>query len=199
LVTDNDQYAQTARLLRSHGITRDHEEFIGLGSEELGLAEHGPWYYEMQHLGFNFRITDLQCALGRSQLKRLPEFIARRRDIVARYNEALAGITWLETPGVSDECNRNEISWHLYTVQIDFDKIGKTRTEVMMELREQGIGTQVLYIPVHLQPWYRQTYGYAYGKCPVAETYYTRALSLPLYPSMSDDEVGQVIASVKGL
>ena len=193
LVTDNDQYAQTARLLRSHGITRDNETYVGLGSDDLRLAEQGPWYYEMQRLGFNFRITDFQCALGRNQLKQLPQFIARRRDIVARYNEALAGITWLETPGVSDECNRNEISWHLYTVQIDFDKISKTRTEVMMSLREQGIGTQVLYIPVHLQPWYRQTYGYAQGKCPVAENYYTRALSLPLYPSMSDDEVDQVV------
>jgi perosamine synthetase len=199
LVTDNDQYAQTARLLRSHGITRDHEEFLGLGSEELGLAEHGPWYYEMKHLGFNFRITDLQCALGRSQLKRLPEFIARRRDIVARYNDALAGLPWLEIPGVSDERDRDAISWHLYTVQIDFDKIGKTRTEVMMELREQGIGTQVLYIPVHLQPWYRQTYGYVQGKCPVAETYYTRALSLPIYPNMSDVDVETVINAVNEL
>jgi len=221
LVTDNDQYAQTARLLRSHGMTRNATEFIGLVDPDISdssnpssgiiaqsttshlpshaLAERGPWYYEMQSLGFNFRITDFQCALGLSQLKRLPEFVSRRRDIVARYNDALAGLPWLETPGVPDERERGEISWHLYTVQIDFDKIGKSRTEVMMALREQGIGTQVLYIPVHLQPWYRRTYGYAQGKCPVAETYYTRALSLPLYPSMSDDEVDQVVTGVKSL
>lgn len=199
LVTDDDQFAQTARLLRSHGITRDNEEFIGLGSEELGLAEQGPWYYEMQSLGFNFRITDLQCALGRSQLKRLPEFVLRRRDIVARYNDALAGLPWLKTPGVSDECDQNEISWHLYTVQIDFDLLAKSRTEVMKELREQGIGTQVLYIPVHLQPWYRKTYGYAQGKCPHAESYYGKALSLPLYPSMTDSDVKKVVGAVKSL
>ena len=221
LVTDDDQFAQTARLLRSHGITRDNEEFIGLVDPEISesssassdisaqstschlpspaLAERGPWYYEMQSLGFNFRITDLQCALGRSQLKRLPEFVSRRRDIVARYNDALAGLPWLETPGVTDEHDRDEISWHLYTVQIDFDNIGKSRTEVMSELREQGIGTQVLYIPVHLQPWYRQTYGYAPGKCPHAESYYGKALSLPLYPAMTDSDVKKVVGAVKSL
>ncbi|MDB4551376.1 DegT/DnrJ/EryC1/StrS family aminotransferase [Akkermansiaceae bacterium] len=199
LVTDNDQFAQTARLLRSHGITRDEKAFTGLGSDEPHLAERGPWYYEMQSLGFNFRITDLQCALGRSQLKRLPEFVSRRRDIVARYNDALAGLPWLETPGVSDERDEARISWHLYTVQIDFDNIGKSRIEVMRELREQGIGTQVLYIPVHLQPWYRQTYGYAQGKCPHAESYYGKALSLPLYPVMTDSDVRKVVSAVKSL
>ncbi|MDA7539352.1 UDP-4-amino-4,6-dideoxy-N-acetyl-beta-L-altrosamine transaminase [Akkermansiaceae bacterium] len=197
LVTDNDQFAQTARLLRSHGITRDHEEFIGLGSKELCLAGHGPWYYEMQHLGYNFRITDLQCALGRSQLKKLPGFIKRRQEIVDHYNKAFQDLPWLTPPGVQYERDRDEISWHLYTTQINFEELGKTRSEVMLELREQEIGTQVLYIPVYLQPWYRETYGYVAGKCPNSEAYYSKALSLPMYPSMTDSDIECVIAAVK--
>ena len=199
LVTDNDQYAQTARLLRSHGITRDEKEFTGLGSDEPHLAERGLWYYEMQSLGFNYRITDFQCALGRSQLKKLPDFIKRRQEIVADYNQAFSDLPWLTTPAVSDEKNRNTISWHLYTVLIDFDQLGKTRTEVMNELRVMGIGSQVLYIPVHLQPWYKETYGYTAGKCPNAESYYGKALSLPLYPAMTDSDVRKVVSAVKSL
>lgn len=224
LLTENDEWASKARLLRTHGITRNHDEFTGLSDSPsspssamdaqspqvsgLGspLSEFGPWYYEMQDLGYNYRITDLQCALGRSQLKRLPEFITRRQQIVAQYNEALANLDWLKTPALApwllsdaENCllkTENLISWHLYTIQIDFPCLGKTRTQVMQELREKGVGTQVLYIPVYLQPWYRRTYSYAPGKCPNAEEFYARALSLPLYPSMSDADVVKVIRSV---
>ena len=224
LLTENDEWAAKARLLRTHGITRNHDEFTGLSDSPsspssamdaqspqvsgLGspLSEFGPWYYEMQELGYNYRITDLQCALGRSQLKRLPEFITRRQQIVAQYNEALANLDWLKTPALApwllsdaENCllkTENLISWHLYTIQIDFPCLGKTRTQVMQELREGGVGTQVLYIPVYLQPWYRRTYSYAPGKCPNAEEFYARALSLPLYPSMSDADVVKVIQSV---
>jgi dTDP-4-amino-4,6-dideoxygalactose transaminase len=196
LLTDNEAYAAKARQLRAHGVMR--EQFAGLGApEDPELAERGPWYYEMQALGYNYRITDIQCALGLSQLARLDAFTARRREIVARYNEALAGIPSLTTPGLRNAADREFISWHLYTVQIDFRAIGKTRTQVMAELRAKGVGSQVLYIPVHLQPWYRQTYGYGLGKCPVAETYYRRALSLPLFSAMKDADVGRVIESVK--
>jgi len=163
------------------------------------LSEHGPWYYEMQALGFNYRITDIQCALGISQLKRLDQFVARRREIVRRYNESLGDLSWLRTPGLANPQNRDLISWHLYTVQIDFKSIGKTRTQVMNELRARGVGTQVLYIPVHLQPWYRQTFGYGPGKCPIAEKYYQRALTLPLYPSLQDPDLERVIAAVRKL
>lgn len=199
LVTDNDAYAARARSLRTHGMTREPGEFTGLGSHDAPFREQGPWYYEMQELGYNYRITDLQCALGLSQLRKLPAFVKRRREIVARYNEGLASLPWLTTPGLGHAENRDEISWHLYTVQIDFTALGKTRTEVMSELKSQGVGSQVLYIPVHLQPYYRETHGYAPGKCPVAEDYYTRALSLPLFPAMSDEDVAYVIATVKGL
>jgi dTDP-4-amino-4,6-dideoxygalactose transaminase len=170
----------------------------------------------MQELGYNYRITDLQCALGRSQLKRLPAFITRRQQIASCYNQAFANIDWLKTPAfdcvsLPATCHEShatdlgfafdlsDLSLHLYTLQIDFPHLDKTRTEVMQELRGKGVGTQVLYIPVYLQPWYRRTYGYASGKCPNAEQFYTRALSLPLYPSMKENDITTVIQSVLDL
>lgn len=231
LLTENDEWAAKARLLRTHGITRNPSEFTGLDApasailDHSSLAERGPWYYEMQELGYNFRITDLQCALGRSQLKRLPEFIARRQQIASCYNQAFSNLDWLTAPRFNSaptlvtnhslpapsplsevhpppsaiQYQPSDLSLHLYTVQIDFSRLGKTRTEVMQELREQGVGTQVLYIPVYLQPWYRRTYGYAPRKCPKAEEFYTRALSLPLFPAMTDADVETVIDAVAKL
>jgi dTDP-4-amino-4,6-dideoxygalactose transaminase len=153
----------------------------------------------MQHLGYNYRITDIQCALGLSQLKRLPQFLTRRREIVRQYNEAFSGLSWMRTPGLKEPRNRDLISWHLYTVQIDFESLGKTRTEVMAELKRHQVGTQVLYIPVHLQPWYRKSFGYASGKCPTAVAYYSQALSLPLYPALTNADIGRIIESVRSL
>ena len=219
-VTDNDDYATRARLLRAHGITRDSSQFSVFGNQSL-ITESGPWTYEMQSLGYNYRITDIQCALGRSQLKKLPDFVQRRQQIVDSYNEAFADISWLTTPKatarqepqdqLSTVAQRTKsgapktvrqkptISYHLYTTQIDFEALGKSRVEVMAELREQGVGTQVLYIPVYLQPWYQRTYGYQQGKCPNAEAYYKKALSLPLYPVMTDTDVAHVIKAVTSL
>lgn len=199
LVTDNDEYARRARLLRGHGITRETEEFTGLGGDSATLLEQGGWYYEMQNLGYNYRITDLQCALGRSQLKKLPAFIERRRNIVAQYNAAFADLPWLQTPQTLNAANAAHISWHLYSVQIDFKALGLSRSEAMQRLRDQGVGSQVLYIPVHLQPYYRKEFGYSVGKCPNAETYYEQALSLPLFPKMADADVDTVIRSVQHL
>lgn len=215
LVTDNDEWAAKARLLRTHGVTRNPSDFVGLvdGTTQVSglrspLSEIGPWYYEMQDLGYNYRITDLQCALGRSQLAKLPAFIRRRQEIVARYNEAFANLEWLQIPSLATRrqppatdsrftFELSDLSLHLYTVQIDFARLGKTRTEVMQELRDQGVGSQVLYIPVYLQPWYRRTFSYAPSKCPNAEAFYARALSLPLYPSMTDQDVQRVVDSVQ--
>jgi UDP-4-amino-4,6-dideoxy-N-acetyl-beta-L-altrosamine transaminase len=217
LLTENDEWAAKARLLRTHGITRNSEEFMGLfdldGSssaicDQSSLAERGPWYYEMQELGTNYRITDLQCALGRSQLKHLPDFIPRRQQIASCYNQAFSTIDWLKTPALNPRHSTldpdfsfqlSDLSLHLYTVQIDFRRLGKTRTAVMQELREQGVGTQVLYIPIYLQPWYRRTYGYTPGKCPKAEEFYAHALSLPLFPAMNDADVQKVIHAVLAL
>jgi len=199
LVTDNAEWAEKARLLRSHGIVRSAPGFVGLSSpaSEYFLLEKGPWYYEMQDLGYNYRITDIQCALGLSQLGRLDSFVARRCEIVASYNEAFADLPFLKTPRLSSFDSRQLVSWHLYTVQIDFTSLGKSRTQVMAELAQKGIGTQVLYIPVYLQPWYRQTYGYSIGKCPVSEAYYQRCLSLPLFPAMTNADVQTVIDGVR--
>jgi len=197
LVTNNDQYAAKARLLRSHGVARS--QFVSLGSQEPAFAEQGSWYYEMQALGYNYRLTDIQAALGLSQLQRLPDMIAHRRQIVASYNQAFADLDFLQIPMLKNLSDASLVSWHLYTVRIDFKKLSKTRTEVMKELRSHGVGSQVLYIPVHLQPWYRQTFGYAAGKCPVAEAAYPDLLSLPLFSTMDEKDVQTVIAAVSGL
>lgn len=217
LVTNNDEWAAKARLLRSHGVTRNAEDFVGLSAPSTishlsspALAEQGPWYYEMQDLGYNYRITDIQCALGRSQLRRLPDFIRRRQEIASRYNSVFPSLDWLKIPSfavndsstsaASDFCfDLKDLSLHLYTVQIDFEQLEKTRSSVMQELRDKGVGTQVLYIPVYLQPWYRRTYGYDIGKCPNAEKFYTHALSLPLYSSMTDEDVERVVGAVMAL
>lgn len=208
LVTDNPEYARLARQLRAHGIERDPSKFRGFGSKDPAFTEQGPWVYEMQELGYNHRITDMQCALGRSQLRKLDHFIERRAEIVAAYNQAFTDLPWLQTPrlaywlqeqGDASADSPHRISWHLYTVSIDFTALGMTRSETMARLRAHGVGSQVLYIPVHLQPWYRKTFGYLPGKCPVAEAYYTRALSLPLYPAMTNEDVEHVIFVVREL
>lgn len=194
LVTDNRQFAETARHLRSHGMYREQENFIGLGTDQP--TEFGPWYYEMHQLGFNYRITDFQCALGLSQLNRMHDFTTRRRQIAQRYNTAFAANPNIVCPGLRNPADHDITSWHLYTVQVDFPAIKMTRTELMQRLRHQGIGSQVLYIPVYLQPWYRQQYGYRPGKCPQAEAFYQKALSLPLFPAMTDADVDTVIEAV---
>ncbi len=194
LVTDNDDYAAKAKQLRTHGMTRNPEDMVGLNLSDLD--ERGPWYYEMQSLGYNMRITDFQCALGLSQLSRLDQSIRRRREIVATYNQAFSAAPFIKTPVLKDISLQDHTSWHLYTVQIDFETLGLTRTHVMERLHSNGVATQVLYIPVHLQPWYRQTYGYGQNKCPVAEQNYRQTLSLPLYPAMSEGDVQLVIDNV---
>ncbi|MCX6938291.1 MAG: UDP-4-amino-4,6-dideoxy-N-acetyl-beta-L-altrosamine transaminase [Verrucomicrobia bacterium] len=199
LVTDRADWAELARTLRSHGIVREAARLTPPTDDNPLLAERGPWFYEMQELGWNYRLTDLQCALGLSQLNRLDAMVARRREIVAAYNEGLADLPWFTRPALRTAADGATASWHLYTAQIDFAALGKTRTEVMAELRAAGVGSQVLYIPVYLQPWYRRTYGYTPGKCPVAEAFYTQALSLPLYPAMTGSNVCEVIAAVRAL
>lgn len=199
LVTNSDEYAEKARVLRTHGITRDISKFFDSTEGATILRERGSWYYEMQLLGYNYRITDIQCALGRSQLRKLPQFIKRRREIVSSYNRELGDIDWVKTPAIPEEANQDFISWHLYTILIDFDKLRKSRSDVMSQLRATGIGTQVLYIPVYLQPWYRSEFGYTEGYCPQSEFFYQNTLSLPLYPGMTEADVASVIQSIRCL
>lgn len=185
ITTNDPKLYQRLLLLRSHGITKD---------PELLTQNPGPWYYEQQELGYNFRITDLQCALGLRQLAKLDGFKTRRHEIIQAYNQALADIAHVITP---KEVANTSSCFHLYVLQIDFAALGTTRKAVMDRLAQQGIGTQVHYIPVHTQPWYRKTFGYGSGLCPNAEAYYEKALSLPLYPKMSDDDVDRVIRIFK--
>ncbi len=198
LVTDREDWAELARTLRSHGMVREPSRFTPVDLAGP-LAERGPWFYEMQELGWNYRLTDLQCALGISQLERLDAALERRRRIAAAYDAAFADLGWLRGPRLRNPGDAALASWHLYTVEIDFPAIHQTRTEVMARLRSAGVGSQVLYVPVYLQPWYRRTFGYGPGKCPAAEAFYARALSLPLYPALTDDEVNRVIAAVRSL
>jgi len=187
VMTNSDDLYDKLLLLRSHGITKDRKKLI---------QNPGPWYYEMDELGFNYRMTDMQAALGLSQLHKLEAFKKRRRQIVARYNEAFKENPKItipyEAPGV-------ESCFHLYVVQLDFDSIRKSRKDVMEELLAMGVGTQVHYIPITFQPYYKETFGTKAGDCPIAERYYERALSLPLFPAMTDDEVSKVIVSLNTL
>ena len=185
VTTNDEKLFQKLLMLRSHGTTKD---------EKLLTKKTGPWYYEMQALGFNYRMTDMQAALGYSQLQKLDFFKKRRREIFAKYNNAFAGMKYLKTPTEPKEVSS---CFHLYAVQIDFNALGKSRSQVMQELRDQGIGTQVHYIPVPTQPFYKSTFGYKDGDYPVAEKYYEQELSLPLYPGLSDEDVESVIETVK--
>ncbi len=187
ILTNDVNIYKKLLMLRNHGMTKD-ENFL--------TVDPGPWYYEMHILGFNYRITDLQCVLGISQLKKLDWFVKRRREIVDIYNEALGQFKNITLPIEKDYAMS---SYHLYPVEINFQKIGKKRKEFMLKLKEKGILTQVHYIPIHLQPYYRKRFGYKPGDYPIAEQYYERALSLPLYPAMSEEDVVRVIIALKEL
>jgi len=185
ITTNDETIYRRLVMLRSHGITKD---------PSLLSQNPGPWYYEQQELGYNFRITDLQCALGLRQLDKLDAFKARRKEIVAVYNEAFSGLGNVQVPY---EAKGMDSCFHLYVLQIDFKALRLDRATVMKSLAENGIGTQIHYIPVHVQPWYRKTYGYKQGDCPVAEAHYLRALSLPLYSKLSNEDVERVVNTVK--
>ena len=195
IVTNSDEFAERCRLFRNHGMMKPQTTDNGARTNtcESWLSELGPWWCEMHEVGFNYRITDIQCALGLSQLKKLDRFIARRQEIVDRYNAAFADVSSVLCPPSSDSVRP---AWHLYVLKINFKDVGKTRAQVMHALEDHGVGTQVHYIPVHLQPYYRNKYGYGTGKCPVAETYYESCLSLPLYPAMTDGDIDRVVAGV---
>lgn len=192
VTTFSDQIADRVRLLRTHGICKDAESFV---SREEAFDEDGrsnPWYYEMQSLGFNYRLTDIQAALGSSQLKRLDAGIRRRRQIVERYRGGFAGLEGISMPVVRPGVGH---AYHLAIVRIDYEKLGKSRATVMNRLRERNIGTQVHYVPVPMMPYYA---GAALmSDLPQALAYYREALSLPCYPDLRDEDVERVVGAVR--
>lgn len=191
--TNDERQYRMMQVYRSHGMVRDPARFL---HRDLGLAEDGvanPWYYEMQALGWNYRITDFACALGLSQLAKLPRFIGRRRALKQVYDRllpALAPALRIVPGRVGD----NPVL-HLYAVLVDFRMIGKSRAAFMAELRALGIGTMVHYLPVHRQPYYRTLSGHV--DLPGADAYYQRQLSIPLYPDMTDGDVERVVDGLK--
>lgn len=175
VMTRHTELAERLRRLRSHGMTRD--------PAMMSEPSHGPWYYQQVELGFNYRATDIQAALGVSQLARLDGFLARRRALAEAYDQALSGLG-LQLPARQAGA---ESAWHLYVV-----RIAERRDEVFAALRAAGVGVNVHYIPVHLQPFYRQM-GFAPGDFPEAEAYYAQALSLPLYPGLTEAEQHYIV------
>jgi UDP-4-amino-4,6-dideoxy-N-acetyl-beta-L-altrosamine transaminase len=193
ITTNDDALAADLRRLRSHGMSHDAASMQNADLAFDDSGELNPWYYEMPEVGLNYRVTDIQCALGLSQMKKLARFVARRRALAARYDSLLADFAPLVRPiERSPAC---EAAWHIYPVLIDFEAAGLSRATVMRQLRAEGIGTQVHYIPVHLQPYYQQRYGTAV--LPGAEQYYARTLSLPLFIGMSDGDVDRVVEAIR--
>lgn len=191
ITTDDPDLARQLRRLRSHGIERDPTQFTGLGYGDSD--DVGPWVYEMQGLGFNYRLPDLNCALGVAQLKRLPWFIERRKALVAAYESLLKTnlfVSWSSPDAATDPV------FHLMAVAIDFSAVGKSRAQVMAELKTRGIGTQIHYIPVHRQPYW-QTRQLASRDLPGADAFYRSTLSLPLYPDMTDADPARVVEALK--
>jgi UDP-4-amino-4,6-dideoxy-N-acetyl-beta-L-altrosamine transaminase len=184
MITTNDpELAWRIGMLRTHGITREPDRMVG--------ESHGGWYYEQLELGFNYRMTDLQAALGASQMTRLEAFANRRRQIADLYDSELTGLPL--RPLARDP--RGISGWHLYMIRLNLNELNVTRRQVFDSLRAQGIGVNVHYIPVHLQPDY-QKLGFAKGMFPEAERYYEEAVTLPMFPAMTDDDVRRVRESL---
>lgn len=184
ITTNNENFYHKLLQFRSHGITRDVDEFI---------ENHGPWYYEMQFLGFNYRMTDIQAALGTSQLKKIDKFVYLRKKYAAMYNEAFSEIDEIQTPYQDPN---GSSSWHLYIIRLDLEKLSGTRKEIFEALLNENIGVNVHYIPVYYQPYYSKL-GYKRGICPNAEQLYEEIITLPLFPAMTEDDVNDVISAVK--
>jgi UDP-4-amino-4,6-dideoxy-N-acetyl-beta-L-altrosamine transaminase len=182
-LTRDRELAEKLALLRTHGITRE--------PSLMKKETEGAWYYEQVDLGYNYRMTDIQAALGTSQLHRIDEFVMRRRKIAARYDEAFASLP-VVAPKQKPEGNS---AWHLYVIQVE-ESSGRTRKQVFESLRAAGVLVNVHYIPVHLQPHYR-VMGFGPGAFPVAEAYYSRCISLPMYASMTEEQQQYVIEQVR--
>ncbi len=195
ITTNRKDLYEALLTLRTHGVVKRPDLFENkkLAFRTInGAKQAASWYYEMQTLGFNYRITDFQCMLGVSQLSRLPQFIKRRRQIAKFYDQIFGRLDLLETPREKENV---ESAYHLYVIRLRLEKLSVGRAEIFEELRERGLGVQVHYIPVHLQPFYRKM-GYRSGDFPEAEAYYERAISIPIYPALKMAQVREVARKV---
>jgi perosamine synthetase len=183
ITTDDPALAERMRTFRNHGITTDHRQ----------REQQGSWVYEMVDLGYNYRITDFQCALGISQIARLSERVYRRKEIARRYDKAFSAIPQIKPLAVHRDVSH---AYHLYVIQLELERLSIGRQEIFKALRAEGLGVNVHYIPVHLHPFYRDRLGTGPGLCPNAEAAYERILSLPMFSGMSDDDIGRVVNTV---
>ena len=183
-LTNDATLSRRMQLLRSHGITRDEGE--------MTHASDGPWYYQQIDLGYNYRMTDMQAALGLSQMQRLDQFVTRRHAIANRYEQLLANLPVITPWQHADSYS----GLHLYVIRLKLDEIGSTHRQVFEALRAADVGVNLHYIPVHLQPYY-QNLGFKAGHCPEGERYYAEAISLPMYPGLSDEQQDQTVNALR--
>jgi len=186
VLTNNKLLFDRLLLFRSHGITKNRHDFVSTNN-----GDHGEWYYEMQCLGYNYRMTDIQAALGNSQLTKVEQFVRTRREIAAHYNSVFMDNPFFHIPVERDY---GKSSYHLYTIRLK-DHLVDKRTAIFSKMRGEGLGVQVLYIPVYLQPYY-ETLGYKNGCCPVAEDFYRRAISIPIYHGMTMSDCHRVVDTI---
>lgn len=180
VLCNKKEFYEKLKTFRHHGIVKKPEK--------------GAWYYEIEELGYNYRLTDIHCALGLSQMKKLPIFVKRRREIVEKYRKGFAAT---EEIILISEKEFSKAAWHIYPIQLDLKCLKIGRKEFFEKLLEKGIKCQVHYMPVHLHPFYKKDFGYKKGDFPIAEKYYQRAITLPLFPKMTDGDVNYVIKAVK--
>ncbi len=183
VLTNNEEIYEKLLMFRNHGITKDKGKFL--------KKPNGDWYYEMQLLGFNYRMTDIQASLGISQLKKLDNFVEKRREIASIYNKVFKDNPYFDLPVEKDYAFH---SYHLYPIRLK-DKYVKNKSKIFDNLRKEGIGVQIHYIPVYLQPYYKKL-GYKEKLCPSAEDFYKRDISLPIYPAMKKEDVEYVIEKI---
>ncbi len=186
ITTNNKEYYERLKLFRTHGITKEKDKLLNY---------EGPWYYEMQELGYNYRLTDFQCALGMAQLKKIDKNVHRRIEIVQKYNDAFEENKEIKTPYFDSKISTS--TWHLYIIQLNLKKLEVGRREIFETLKAENIGVNVHYIPVYLQPYYKKRFGYHRGDFPKAENYYSRAITLPVFPKMTEKDINDVVKAVK--